>query len=369
MIPKSFSWTLLILTITALLVTGCTWTEPVDKTGSAAPAGTTIKDSSGREVKIPAPIKRVVVLNSSTFNMITVIGAADTIIGVNDSTAQSEAAAANKAVFGTFMQPNVEKIIEAKPDAVIGNRMMNPIQVRQLEDAGIPVLFFEFYLPSIFHNEILTLGKLFQKEAQAQKYSDFIMKYQRLIENRLKDITPEERVTVYFEGYSAYGTVARGTGGDELVTRAGGINIAGGETVSYPRVSAEWVLQNNPQVIVKTVSTSAKAMGEGHTDNAAVKAIYDNVISRPGWSRLTAVKNNKVVLLASAIGTTPEGSIIGMLYMVKAMYPDKFTDINPYEIYKQMKKEFYHVESNGIIAYPDLSKAFPPDLSGEESFV
>lgn len=103
---------------------------------------------------------------------------------------------------------------------------------------------------------------------------------------------------------------------------------------------------------MKTVSSNSRAMGEGYTDRTAVKAVYDKVISRPGWNELAAVKNNKVILLAQDIGTTPEGSIIGMLYMVKTMYPDRFSDIDPYEIYKQMKKEFYHVAAKGIIIYP-----------------
>ncbi|WP_188397681.1 ABC transporter substrate-binding protein [Sporomusa sp. GT1] len=349
---KKTLWTVLMMVMAAMLLAGCNRTEMAKQSAGSLATGATIKDSAGREITIPAKMERVIVLNSSTFNMITAVGAADTVIGVNDSTQQLEPAAASKAVFGTFRQPNVEKIIEAKPDAVIGDSNMNPAQIKQLEGAGIKVFFFDFYLPSILPDQILTLGKLFKKEVQAQKYVDFIITYRKLIEDRVKDIKPEDKVTVYFEGYNDYGTVARGAGGDEMVTRAGGLNIAGQENVKYPKVSAEWVLQKNPQVIVKTVSGNTKAMGEGHTDNTAVKAIYDNVISRPGWSRLTAVKNNKVVLLASDIGTTPEGSIIGMLYMVKAMYPDRFTDINPYEIYKQMKKEFYHIEANGIIVYP-----------------
>jgi len=342
----------LAISMAAVLFAGCNRTDTAKQSDSAAATTATIKDSTGREIKIPAKMQRVIVLNSSTYNMVTAIGAADTIIGVNDSTQQVEPTAANLAVFGTFMQPNVEKIIEARPDALLVNSNINPAQIKQLEDAGVTVIFFEFYLPSILQDEISTLGALFNKEEQAQKYVDFIMKYRELIENRVKDIKPEDKAMVYFEGYGDYGTVAQGTGGDELVKLAGGINIAGQENMKYPKVSAEWVLQKNPQVIVKTVSSKYRAMGEGYTDKTAVKAIYDNIIFRPGWNELAAVKKNKVVLLAADIGTTPEGSIIGMLYMAKTMYPDKFTDIDPYEVYKQMKREFYHVGTKGIIVYP-----------------
>ncbi|HML90469.1 MAG TPA: ABC transporter substrate-binding protein [Methylomusa anaerophila] len=350
MIKKIF-WIILAAAV-ILLLGGCNGPETTENPADSPAANAAVKDSAGREIKMPANLKRVIVLNSSAFNMITAIGAADTIIGVNDSTQKSEAAAAGKEAFGSFMQPYVEKIIAAGPDAVIVNSMMNSTQVKQLEDAGITVISLEFYLPSILQDEIVTLGKLFNREAQAQKYADFIMKYRNLIESRVKDIRPENKVAVYFEGYSEYSTVARGSGGDELVTGAGGINIAGRETVKYPKVSAEWVLEKKPQVVVKTISSNSKAMGEGFTDKTAVQAVYDGIISRTGWNELAAVKNNKVLLLAQNIGTTPEGSIIGMLYMAKTMYPDKFADIDPYEVYKQMEKEFFNIDPKGIIVFP-----------------
>ncbi|BBB89391.1 TroA family protein [Methylomusa anaerophila] len=105
-------------------------------------------------------------------------------------------------------------------------------------------------------------------------------------------------------------------------------------------------------MVVKTISSNSKAMGEGFTDKTAVQAVYDGIISRTGWNELAAVKNNKVLLLAQNIGTTPEGSIIGMLYMAKTMYPDKFADIDPYEVYKQMEKEFFNIDPKGIIVFP-----------------
>ncbi len=350
--PEKIVRIVLVIIAAVFLCTGCSKTTLTQEPGSAPAAGATIRDSAGRVISMPAKLERVIVLNSSAYNMITAIGAGEVVIGVNDNTQQVEPTAADKAVFGTFRQPNVEKIIEARPDAVIGNTLMNPAQVKQLEDAGIAVFLFEFYIPSILQTEILTLGTLFHKEEQAQKYAGFILQYRQLIETRLKDIKPADKPTVYFEGYVDYSTVARGSGGDEMVNWAGGINIAGMEEVKYPKISSEWILQKNPQVIVKTISSNSQAMGEGYTDPTAVKALYDKMTARAGWQELAAVRNQKILFLAQDIGTTPEGSIIGMLYMAKAMYPDRFADIDTYVIYKQMKKEFYHVDTHGIMIYP-----------------
>ncbi|WP_425059986.1 hypothetical protein SCACP_06220 [Sporomusa carbonis] len=206
---KKIAGIMLAIIVAVLFCAGCgkedNATKPVSTPAlvDAPAAGGTVKDSAGRMIKIPATMKRVIALNVSTFNMITAIGAADTVLGVNDNAQESVPAAASKEVFATAFDPMVEK-----------------------------------------------------------------------------------------------------------------------------------------------------ALGEGYTDRTAAKAAYDKLISRTGWHDLAAVKNNKVLLLAQNIGTTPEGSIIGMLYMAKTMYPDKFADIDPYTVYKEMEQEFFDVEATGIIAYP-----------------
>ncbi len=56
---------------------------------------------------------------------------------------------------------------------------------------------------------------------------DFCNKYNSLIDERLKNIKEEDRVKVYYEGYTDYKSANSTTGGHQLVTSAGGINIAG----------------------------------------------------------------------------------------------------------------------------------------------
>ena len=184
-----------------------------------------------------------------------------------------------------------------------------------LEDAGIKCIYLELSKADQVTNEMTSLGKIFGEEEQAQKYVDFCNKYNSLIDERLKNIKEEDRVKVYYEGYTDYKSANSTTGGHQLVTSAGGINIAADESTEYPEISDEWVLEQNPQAVVKLVSNTKNILGPNVTDSAAAEEVYNNLISRPGWSELQAVKDGKVIIV-EAIGESVQ-MLISQAFMMQ----------------------------------------------------
>ena len=79
--------------------------------------GITITDSAGREVTLEKPLETVVTFNSSLYDTLVSFGAADTVIGVGDSI--KKAIADGVPSVGAWNDPNIEKILELKPDAVL----------------------------------------------------------------------------------------------------------------------------------------------------------------------------------------------------------------------------------------------------------
>ena len=72
------------------------------------------------------------------------------------------------------------------------------------EDAGIKCIYLELSKADQVTNRNDFLRKNFGEEEQAQKYVDFCNKYNSLIDERLKNIKEEDRVKVYYEGYTDY---------------------------------------------------------------------------------------------------------------------------------------------------------------------
>ncbi|WP_303863087.1 ABC transporter substrate-binding protein [Alkalibaculum bacchi] len=353
---------LLVLVLTVSILSGCTNTTNSDKNSETnttsepkSNAPIQITDTADRSVEITGEVNKIIALNSSCYTMIKALGQEDKIFGVTDSVidAVPSAREQNLKTYGAYDNPNIEEIIADKPDLVIGYTYTDANIITKLEEADIKVALLEFYIPSLVVEETTKLGKILRAEDKATEVTNYINTCTNTIEEKLKGINDSDKKTVYWEGYSDYNTVSKGSGGDEIIEFAHGINIAGNEEAKYPKVSDEWVLEKNPDVIVKLVSSSSGIMGEGFTDETPIKELYQSMISRSGWSDLAAVKDDKLILLSSNIGTTADGYFIGALYMAKLMYPEELKDVDPYEMYAGFQEKFLSTDVDGIIAYID----------------
>ena len=64
-----------------------------------------------------------------------------------------------------------------------------------------------------------------------------------------------------------------------MIEYAGGVNVAAGEPREYFACSEEWILKQNPDIII------APGMGTGKSGQ---------IKSRRGWSEVSAVKQNRI---------------------------------------------------------------------------
>ena len=107
------------------------------------------------------------------------------------------------------------------------------------------------------------------------------------------------------------------------------------------------------QMIVKLVSDTKKILGPDVMDDAAVKDLYSKIAARPGWNKVDAIANKKVLILSSRIGTCPLGSAIAPLFIAKTAYPDKFKDVDPQKMLEEMYKKYWGTDLTGIWSYTD----------------
>jgi iron complex transport system substrate-binding protein len=312
----------------------------------------TITDSAGRVIPIPEKINNIIVLTNTGYKMVKAIGALNAVKGVSSS--NYEGLAAGIENFGSWNKPNIEKIIEVQPDIFFAYRnYISSEDAKKLEEQGVNIVYFDFYLPHTIRGEMLEFGKLFRNESAVYPYIDFIDKYTNLIHERLKDIPEEKRKRVYYESYYDFSSVAEGAGAHELIENAFCKNIIPNSAVSYPKINAEYVIEQDPDIIIKVVSDTYQIMGKTTVDNSAVQNEYKRLKARPLWNTLKSVKNNNFILLHSDMATSPDGYIPGTLVIAKIAYPELFSDIDPIEIYKHIQKEFFRNEdAPGVLVYP-----------------
>jgi len=309
----------------------------------------TIVDEAGRYVEVPCPAQRIVSLNSYAAEVLYALGAGDRIIA-RSKYCVFPPAVKEKVNLGSSTSPNMELLLEQRPDVVIANLWLKQELRETIEKAGIPVVLFNAWKIDPLRLMVKNLGLMLDKRARAEELLEFIDRYLDLVKARTRKLKVEEKPLVFYESFKPYSTVSSGTASHDLITLAGGINVAAGEPIRYPVVSAEWVLERNPEIIVH--SASSKELGYKAIPTAEdMRAIRSEVMTRKGLSLVRAVKNGKVYVINMKVTTGPR-VVVGLTYYAKWFHPDLFQDIDPTAIHKELLERFYGLKLEGVFGYP-----------------
>jgi iron complex transport system substrate-binding protein len=319
--------------ILTAIVSGCTGPSTTP-TPSVAPKSITITDSNGNNVTLPATANRILVTNSDAAEVLIAIGAKDKIVGITDTVQKNQLLAPilrNVTSVGIWDNPSVEKIAELKPDVVITYASWKPKNVDQFNAANITFVSLDCYKLNTLSSDIRALGTIAGEEQNATAYAQFVDDNIKLVKDRTANLTDGQKPHVYWEQNSALSSAGNGSGGDDLIKAAGGINIAGNQSGTYPKVSAEWVTQQKPEIILKTTGYE--------TTQANMSSVISALANRTDLAISPAVANKKVYVMKTSIAFGPKG-VIGLVYTAKIIHPELFSDVDPNAAFNQYASRF-----------------------------
>lgn len=346
----------------------------------------TIVDSTGNRVEVPYPVERIACINPAAIEVIRALGAEDRIVGIDQFTKWNpdfnpELKDRPSIGMPMGMPPNYEKIIELNPQVVISYAdpmWYYPDLENKMKSAGIKVVRLDLYKPQSYDDDVKALGKMLGKEREAEDYLNFTRSYVDMIEKRVDIIPEEERMNVYFEFFMPYVAYSNGSGVDKLIEMAGGKNVFGrakGQLLKMPgyipeksgvylMVSPEAIVEKNPDVMIKDYMPMAdymSAMGGnptkniGYTDRPNTSGMMqarDEMMNRPGFKEIDAVKNGNVYVFAfGELATSPRWPV-ALGYMAKWFYPEEFKDLDPQAFHQEWLKKWYGLEYKGVYVYP-----------------
>jgi iron complex transport system substrate-binding protein len=247
----------------------------------------------------------------------------------------------------------------------------------KLKPAGIKVLRLDLYKPYSFAQDIDTLGRILGKEERAKEYLDFAQSCVNKIEQQVKDLTPEEKVGVYSEFFMPYVAYSKGSGPDQLIGIAGGVNIFAEEAGPllkmpgyipeksgvYCLMSPEAIAEKNPGVVIKDYMNMTDYMKMGRSpktigytskpDAGMMETARDDIMNRPGWKGIDAVKEGRVYIFAfPELASSPRWPV-ALGYIAKWCYPDLFPDLDPQSFHAEWLKKWHGLEYKGIYVYPE----------------
>ena len=161
----------------------------------------------------------------------------------------------------------------------------------------------------------------------------------------------------FFE-FRRYKTFSKNSTGDRQCTIAGGINIARDMFEGSPTLDPEWVLEQNPDVIIQVV-TSKLPSGYDCDDSSGMERMRDDLTSRPELAGVAAVKNGRVHVVASDIRCGVQ-QVVSLSYFAKWFHPDIFEDMDPQMIQQEYLERFqridFNVSEHGVFVYPETKR-------------
>ncbi len=232
--------------------------------------------------------KRIVCLTEETTEMLYLLGEEDRIVGISGYTVRPPRARKEKPKVSAFTSAKIDKIIELKPDLVLGFSDLQADIAADLIRQGISVHIFNHRSVDEIFQMILILGAMVGCQAKAQAWVD---KHQIKITS-IKDqiASQDQKPKVYFEEW--YDPIITGIQWvSELIVIAGGIecypelsrqNLAKNRIIADPLD----VVQRNPDIIIGSW--------------CGRKFHPDQLAKRKGWENVSAVKNGQIFEIKSA---------------------------------------------------------------------
>ena len=327
-------------------------------------AGIVVTDEMGRHVSLPTNPKRIVVLTGYPAEVICALGAGDSIVGICSPEKEFLPEIRRKPSLGqSSVNPNLEKLLELDPDLVIAYQWTKKDVISRLEAMQIPVLCCRVWTLEELLAFIEQMALLLDRSDQARALSDFIKNEVALIEEKTRSLAGSVKPEIFMEVFNPYqstpaGHIAMQTAWGTFMYQspmqiqmelAGGINCVGKQPVNAPYINPEWVVQKDPDIIIKIPRSGATGVD---ISTGYLKQLHEEIMQREELRRLQAIRQNRVFVIHPRLCAGPR-QIIGIAYYAKWFYPALFTDLDPGTLHAQMLKRFWGLDLHGAWGYPE----------------
>ncbi|MGH7906196.1 MAG: ABC transporter substrate-binding protein [Candidatus Binataceae bacterium] len=191
---------------------------------------------------------RIVSLSPSVTETLFALGAGAEVVGVSDYSGYPPAALKLPHV-GSYLSPAIEMIAALEPTLIIGAGLSaNSRQIEALAAMGYPTLMTDDNSLAGIYNSIQRIGDVIGRAGAARALRMRIKNHIAAIRARLGNAPP--RTVLMVVGHQPMIAVGPGTFLNQLISMAGGINIAGKIDQSWPRLSIEYIIAMKPDVIL-----------------------------------------------------------------------------------------------------------------------
>jgi iron complex transport system substrate-binding protein len=225
---------------------------------------------------VAAVPQRIVSLAPSVTETLFALGVGDRLVGVTtfcDYPPQAQ----RVPKIGSFVSPSVEAVLAKQPDLVVGVRETDQGKIKRMKRMGLRVLVISVTRLKDTFESIHSLAQIVGREKAGK---ELLSRLQGQIDRiRARIAGAQRRRVLMLVGLRPLVAVGKGTYIDELLTLAGGDNIADAAPQPWPHLPLEYVVAKAPHVIIDGGMGSERgAPGKNWADLGSVPAVKDGRI-------------------------------------------------------------------------------------------
>lgn len=264
--------------LTALKVHGCkrlavSLSAGILGAGAVYAADVSLVDDRQREIRFEQPPQRIVSLLPSSTETLCVLGACERLVGVDRFSNWPHAVLSKLPVVGGGLDPNIEAIVALRPDVVVLSNSARVVE--RLEALGLRTVTLEPRTQADVQRVVHVLAKMLglPKERAEKQW----IKLQAGIDAAAQTVPKTVHgARVYFEVSRGPFVAGPSSFIGEILQRMHVENVIPPELGPFPRVSPEFLVRANPEIILM----GSHSMQVAHT--------------YPGWQRMDAVKHQRI---------------------------------------------------------------------------
>lgn len=271
-----------------------------------------VVDETGRTVRLPQPVRRIVSLAPSMTETLYALGLQDLLVGDTDY-CDYPPEAQKKQKVGGAINPSLEEIAHLKPDVVLVTRHLNTLDtVHSLDALGIA----SYATDPRNIDEIVASAKRLGDVLGAPEAGVSVAKdlQRRLEALRLKVGSLPPTRALFIVWTDPLISIGKNTFIADALRLAGAVSIVDSKQ-DWPQVNLEEMARLQPEVLV---------FADSHSESTPRN--IDSLATRPGWRILDAVRNRSFAVISEAVNRPAPRIVFAIEDLAVKLHPEAFAE-------------------------------------------
>jgi iron complex transport system substrate-binding protein len=280
--------------------------------GSPAQGFREVVDETGRTVRIPQPVMRIVSLAPSLTETVYALGLQDRLVGDTDY-CDYPPEAQKKQKVGGAINPSLEEIAHLRPDVVLVTKHLNTLDtVHSLDALGIPSYATDPRNVDEIVASTKRLGEVLGVPEVGAALAEDLQHRLNVLQQKIGALPPRRVLFVVWTDPLI--SIGKDTFIADALRRAGAVSIIDSKH-DWPQVNLEEVAHLQPEVLV---------FADSHSETTAQH--FEVLATRPAWRILNAVRDRNFAVISDAVNRPAPRIVSAIEDLAEKLHPEAFMD-------------------------------------------